>query len=75
MLPNETKYSIRGIMKVNQKEIDKLARKIIHLTGECGCSSNSKTCAYWKNVDKADYNWQTNLIIKEVKKLIKEVKC
>lgn len=58
-------------MKVNQTELNKLAKKITHITGECGCPASSKTCVYWKTVDKADYNWQTDLIIKEVKSLIK----
>lgn len=56
-------------MKLTKMQENKLAKKIVHITGECNCLPSSRTCAYWKNVDKADYNWQTHLIIKEVKNL------
>ena len=56
-------------MELTKTQETKLAKAITHIVGECGCSPNSKTCAYWNNVDKPDMNWQTELIIKEIKKL------
>lgn len=56
-------------MKLTKLEEKRLAAKLLHITGECGCASDSKTCAYWANVDKGGAEWQTDLIIKEVKKL------
>ena len=56
-------------MKLTKLEEKKLAAKILHITGECSCSPSSKTCAYWATVDKGGATWQTNLIIKEIKKL------
>lgn len=56
-------------MKLTSLQTRALRRKLLHVTGECGCSANSKTCAYWANVDRGGAEWQTDLIIKEVKKL------
>ena len=56
-------------MRLSKTDEKKLAARIKHITGECDCSPNSKTCAYWANVDKGGATWQTNLIIKEIKKL------
>lgn len=56
-------------MKLNAQQKKKLTGKIKHITGECCCSSNSKSCLYWKYVDKGDENWQAKLIIKEIEKL------
>lgn len=56
-------------MKLNATQKRKLTAKIRHITGECGCSPNSKTCSYWKNVDKGGEDWQAKLIIKEIEKL------
>lgn len=56
-------------MKLTKTQENKLAKAIAHITGECFCLPSSKTCAYWHNVDKADCNWQTELIIKEIKKI------
>lgn len=56
-------------MKLLKKDEQALKKKITHITGECGCSSNSKTCPYWKYVDKGGENWQADLIIKEIKSL------
>ena len=69
MLPTETKYSIRGIMKISKAQEKILTSVLKHITGECGCSANSKTCIYWKLVDKGGDNWQANEIIKVIKKL------
>lgn len=56
-------------MKLTATQKKKLAGKIKHITGECGCSTNSKTCIYWKKVDGKDTEWQTKEIIKEIEKL------
>lgn len=56
-------------MKLTKTQEAKLSRAVRHITGECGCLPSSKTCAYWKNVDKADTDWQAKLVVKEVKNL------
>lgn len=56
-------------MKLTAQQKKKLTSKINHITGECCCSPNSKTCLYWKNVDKGGDDWQAKLIIKEIEKL------
>lgn len=56
-------------MKLTATQKNKLASKVVHIVGECKCSADSKTCTYWKNVDKCDYNWQTELIIREIERL------
>lgn len=60
-------------MKLTKKQENELAKRLVHITGECGCPASSRTCTYWKNVDKCDYNWQTNEIMKLIKNLIKEL--
>lgn len=56
---------------MNKTQEKALASKIKHIVGECGCPASSKTCAYWLHVDKGGDDWQTKMIIKEVKKLWK----
>lgn len=56
-------------MKLTKAQETKLAKLIVHITGECMCSPSSKTCLYWKNVDKGDDDWQTKAIIKAIKEL------
>lgn len=56
-------------MKLTQAQIKKLKTKLAHITGECLCSASSKTCVYWKNVDKGDDDWQAKEIIKLIKEL------
>lgn len=56
-------------MKLTRAQENKLATKIRHITGECGCSASSKTCLYWKNVDKGGEDWQAKEIIKAIKAL------
>lgn len=56
-------------MKLTSAQKKKLASKIKHITGECGCSANSKACLYWKNVDKGGEDWQVKAIIKEIESL------
>lgn len=56
-------------MKLNATQKKKLTSVIRHVTGECGCSPNSKTCLYWKNVDKVGSDWQAKEIIKALEKL------
>lgn len=56
-------------MKLTKAEENKLIKKITHITGECGCSSGSTTCDYWKYVDKGGENWQAKLIVKLIKSL------
>lgn len=56
-------------MKITATQSKKLTAKIRHIVGECGCPASSKTCAYWKNVDKGEDDWQAKLIIKEIKNL------
>lgn len=56
-------------MKLTKAEEKKLSDKLKHIVGACMCQSNSKTCAYWKNVDSKDDEWQVKEIIKEIKKL------
>lgn len=58
-----------GIMKLTAKQKRTLASKVKHITGECSCSPNSKTCIYWKLVDKGGDDWQTKEIIKLIEKL------
>ena len=55
-------------MKLTKKQEGDLAKKIVHITGECMCSPTSKTCIYWKKVDE-ELGWQTKAIIQEIKKL------
>ena len=55
-------------MKLTATEVKKLQKILPHITGACMCSPNSKTCTYWKNVDKSE-DWQTKAIIQEIKKL------
>ena len=55
-------------MNITKAQEKKLASKIRHITGECMCPSNSKTCVYWKKVD-TEGDWQVKEIIKEIKKL------
>lgn len=56
------------IMKLTATQIKTLNKVLPHITGACMCSPSSKTCVYWKNVDKKE-DWQTAEIIKEIKKL------
>ena len=56
-------------MKLTKAQEKKLTSKIKHIVGECNCSNSSKTCLYWKNVDKGGDDWQAQLIIKEIKSL------
>lgn len=56
-------------MKLTKKQENELAKKLPHITGECLCSPSSKTCEYWKNVDKGGDDWQTKAIIKAIKDL------
>ena len=56
-------------MKLTQTQKKNLTKAISHITGECMCSPNSKTCAYWANVDKGGEGWQAKLIVKEIEKL------
>ena len=56
-------------MKLSATQKKKLTSKVKHITGECGCSPNSKTCIYWRLVDKGGDDWQAKEIIKEVEKL------
>ena len=56
------------IMKLTATQIKTLNKVLPHITGACMCSPSSKTCIYWKNVDKKE-DWQTAEIIKEIKKL------
>lgn len=56
-------------MKLTAKQKRTLASKVKHITGECSCSCNSKTCLYWKNVDKGGEDWQAKEIIKAIEKL------
>lgn len=59
-------------MKLTRAQEKKLESKIKHIVGTCQCPATSKTCAYWRNIDRRDKGgaeWQTDLIIKEVKKL------
>ena len=56
-------------MKLTKAQEKKLITKIRHITGECACSPNSKTCPYWKYVDKGGEDWQAKLIIRELKSL------
>ena len=57
-------------MKLTVAQKKKLTTAVRHITGECGCSCNSKTCLYWKNVDKGGEGWQAKLILKEIEKLL-----
>lgn len=56
-------------MKLTATQKKKLMSRVRHITGECGCSANSRTCAYWKYVDKGGDDWQAKEIIKEVEKI------
>ena len=56
-------------MKLTAKQKRTLTSKVKHITGECSCSPNSKTCIYWKLVDKGGDDWQTKEIIKVLEKL------
>ena len=56
-------------MKLTKAQQQKLERAIKHITGECMCSPNSKTCLYWKQVDKGGDDWQAKEIIKLIKEL------
>lgn len=56
-------------MKLTKAKQTELAKKFKHIVGTCNCPADSKTCTYWRNVDKCDYDWQVDLIIKEIKKL------
>lgn len=62
-------YAIDLIMKLTKTQENKLLAKVKHLTGECMCSPNSKTCPYWNKVDKGGEDWQAKAIIQEIKKL------
>lgn len=56
-------------MKLTKAQEKTLTSKIKHITGECGCLPSSKTCLYWKYVDKGGDDWQAKEIIKLVKSL------
>ena len=56
-------------MKLDSKQKKQLSKTLPHITGECMCPASSKTCVYWKNVEKGVGEWQTKLIIKEIEKL------
>lgn len=56
-------------MKITKAQEKKLAQKVRHITGECLCSPSSKTCIYWKKVDKGGVDWQAQEIIKLIKEL------
>lgn len=56
-------------MKLTKAQKMKLTKTISHITGECSCSPNSKTCIYWKLVDKGGDDWQAKEIIKVIEKL------
>lgn len=55
---------------MTKRDENKLRSQIRHITGECMCSPNSKTCVYWKNVDSNKKEWQTDEIIKLIKKYL-----
>ena len=55
-------------MKLTKTQISELNKKLPHITGECMCKPNSKTCIYWKKVDTGE-RWQTDEIIKLIKAL------
>lgn len=55
-------------MKLTKSVEAKLRKDISHITGECMCKPSSKTCTYWKCVEKGGA-WQTDEIIKLIKKL------
>ena len=56
-------------MKITKAQEKKLAQAVRHITGECLCSPSSKTCIYWKQVDKGGADWQAQEIIKLIKAL------
>lgn len=56
-------------MKLTKAQEKKLVKIVSHITGECNCPATSRTCAYWKNVDRGGADWQAELIVKEIKKL------
>lgn len=56
-------------MKLTAQQKRTLTSKVKHITGECSCPPNSKTCIYWKMVDKGGDDWQTKEIIKLIEKL------
>ena len=58
-----------GTMKLTAKQKKTLTSKVKHITGECSCSPNSKTCIYWKLVYKGGDDWQAKEIIKVIEKL------
>lgn len=55
-------------MKLTKAQKTKLASKLRHITGECNCPSNSKTCLYWTLVDKGSEGI-VKAIISEIEKL------
>lgn len=63
---------------MNKTQEKALRTTIEHITGECGCAPSSKSCIYWKQVDKGGDKWQTDLIMKEIKLVLKtmgDTKC
>lgn len=59
-------------MKLTSAQKKKLESKIKHIVGTCQCPATSRTCIYWKNIDRRDKggdDWQAKEIIKEVEKL------
>lgn len=55
-------------MKLTTAQKKKLIGKLIHLTGECNCPPSSKTCLYWKYVDKGGEEVARE-IVREIEKL------
>lgn len=59
-------------MKLTKAKQTELVKKFKHIVGTCNCPATSKTCLYWRNVDRRDKgeeDWQVDLIMKEIKKL------
>lgn len=68
-LERETERMYNKGMKLTATQKKKLTSVIRHVTGGCGCSPNSKTCIYWKLVDKGGDDWQAKEIIKVIEHL------
>lgn len=56
-------------MKLTATQKKKLISRAKHYTGECGCSPLSKSCPYWKLIDKKGEDDLAKGLVKELEKL------
>lgn len=68
-LGRETEKMYNKAMKLTATQKKKLISRAKHYTGECSCSPLSKSCPYWKLIDKKGEDDLAKGLVKELEKL------